>query len=317
MAKQTINLVASNDHPRASLFRNLVGSLEDYAIKEDKTIDYSANYHVFFNFDDTEKDRPEILSELFELRNRGLYTIFDISQEDFMKQDDADYYLLFSAACSFVTCSSEAIQEKLYELTGRLAYLIHNPLDESHFVNTEAFEGGNPTVLWYGQSKDVMSVRPYLTNNIYNIRVATPSVLSHTKDRASVGSIINDKAKEKELANADVVFLPPTFTREGELRRYKKVEESLIAGKYVIAPRLEYDWDQLAFNVELDKGVDYFTLDSKQISATVAARQELLKNKYSKENTLESLKSSLELATEEPIFADIIDTNIEEGFFLS
>jgi hypothetical protein len=304
MGKQTVNLIASDGHKRADLFKRIISDLDDYTIKDSKTVDYGINYHVFFNFSTMEKDKAQVLSELFELRNKGLYTIFDISKEEFMETSDADYYLLFASACSFVTCSSEAIQEKLYDLTGRLAYLVD-------------FEGGNPEILWYGKSKDVMSIRPYITSNSYNIRIATTGYISHTKDRASTVVINSDKKKAKELASTDVVFLPPTFTREGELRRYKKVEESIISGKYVIAPRLEYDWDNLAHNEDLDQAIEYFTMNSKDAGATVRTKQELLKSKYSIENTKECIKSSLELATEEPIFADILDIHEENGFFLS
>jgi glycosyltransferase involved in cell wall biosynthesis len=318
MSKRTVNLIASEKNKRADLFERVINDLDEYKIKKEKNINLDTNYHVFFNFSGIQNKKADILSNLFELRNKGLYTIFDISTEDFMKDKDADYYLLFASACSFVTCSSESIQEQLYDLTGRLAYLVHNPIAAIEFLACEDFTGGNPDILWYGQTKDVMSVRPYLTSNTYNIRVATTAPISHTKDRASTAIINNPKNKRKALDAADIVFLPPTFTREGELRRYKKVEESIISGKYVIAPRLEYDWENLAHNEELDQAVEYYITNPIDAGATVRTKQESLKTKYSIDNVKESLKSSLELATEEPIFADTFDyPSDENGFFLT
>ena len=316
MTEQKIKLISSKGHKRAGLFEKIISDLDGYTPKKGKRIDYEYKFHIFFNFSGIEKDKAAVMAELFELRKKGLFTIFDVSNEDFLETKDVDYYLLFITGSSFITCSSERIQEKLYELTGRLAYLVANPKEELDFLPPSWSKEETPRVLWYGETLDVMTVRPYLTKNEYHIRIATPSVLSNTKDRASTAVILSDKVRGREIEKTDIVFLPPTFTKEGELRRYKKVEEAIVFGKYVIAPRLEYDWEELAFKGELDKGVAFFNANKSEVAETIDNKQEILKSKYSVENIKESVESALELATEEPIFADIVDETTGENFFL-
>jgi hypothetical protein len=316
MTIQLAKLVSKKDNKRAELFATAIASLDDYRATKGTKIDYSCDYHIFFNFSGIEKDRATVLAELFELRDKGKFTIFDISNEDFIDDSDIDYYLLFSAACSFVTCASERIQEKLYELTGRLGFLVCNPIEAKNFIAPQWTKEKEPNVLWFGKAKDVMSVRPYLTKNTHRIKVATPTKLSNTEDRADTALLRNEKALTEELTDADIVFLPPTFTREGELRRFKKVEEALIKGAFVVAPRLEYDWENLAYNKELDIAIDHLKKNKTETSEGILEKQNLLKAKYSFENITESIKSSLELALEEPIFADF-GTEDGENLFLS
>jgi len=311
--KQTVRLVHLPDSPRAELFTKTLKDLENYEISSG-TLSDESNFNVFFNFSGFENDKSLLLNLLLGLRSTDTYSIFDLSDEDFLKTPDADFYILFAAASNFVTCSSEAIQEALYEQTGRLAYLVADPIEDSSFSEPE-FRTTVPEVLWYGETKDIMSIRPYITKNDHNIRIATTGYASFTKDRAETTFIASDKSKDKEIQNTDVVYLPPTHNREGELRRFKKVEEATRHGKFVIAPNLDYDWEEISLQTSLEDGLGMFKDGYYELNDYVVEKQQIIKDKYSRETIKESIHTALVLAPEEPAFADV-DDYISETFFL-
>jgi hypothetical protein len=288
----TVRFVNGKDSPRAHLFRKVIDSLDGYEITDSE----DAKYQIIFNIDDepnTEKDTFSQLIDLAELRES--YIVFDISDEDFMTPPASDFYALFSSAASFVTCSTEFIQESLYEQTGRVAYLVANPIESKEFKKPH-FKSPitSAEILWYGETRDIMSIRPYLTKNKHNIKIATTGTVSYTEDRADTTIMRSNKIKDKVLSDAHIVFLPPTHHHEGEIRRQRKVEEAIMEGKIVVAPELNFDSDDLAFDCTLDSALNYLT-NLKEPNEVVQNKQDKLKHKYAPEITKESLHAALDL----------------------
>jgi len=207
---KTVRVVSESEHQRAKLFEDIIKGLEHYDCSTGTFTD-KQNYNIFFNFSGFENDKALLLSEFIELRNSGAVIIYDISDEQFFETPDADYYILLAATANFITCSSELIQETLYEQTGRLAYLVADPIDASVFTPpTESssakddLDNQDPRILWYGEARDIMSVRPFITKNPYNIKIATTTHLRHIKDRAETAILLSKKRKDKEIQEADI-----------------------------------------------------------------------------------------------------------------
>ena len=296
--EQTVNLVFNTGNTRGKLFQDIISNLDNYSTTNTE-IDSSANFNVFFNFSTFQSTKEVLLAELMSLNDKKTFTMFDISDENFLNIPEADYYILMAAAANFVTCSSEFIQESIFEHTGRLAYLVANPTDPEAFIDPSLVVGNKkPSVLWYGETRDIMSVRPYLTKNTHNIKIATTGHISNTDDRAETSILVSEEKKQEVLSQADVIYLPPTHNRQGEINRYKKVEESIKAGKFVIAPALDYDWDGLAKDCALGQGIQ-FLQDQESPNQYVTAKQDYLKRKYNKENVISALNTALELTPED------------------
>ena len=290
----------NEEHRRGKLFKSVIENLQDYEVKTGAT-DISAHINVYFNFSNYDNNEALLITEMLELCESDTLTIFDVSDEEFLSSPLIEYYLLLIAAANFVTCSSEFIQESIYEQTGRLAYLVADPAEESDFKTPSysyerSFE--KLDTLWFGEVRDIMSIRPFITSIDDNIRIATTGYISHTKDRADMTVIRTDKRKEEEIDKADIVYLPPTHNRQGEINRYRKVEECIKAGKFVVAPALDYDFDALAKDTDLKNGKQFFK-NLEDPNQYVKAKQEYLKKKYSRENTESSLHTALELTPED------------------
>lgn len=289
-----INIVYSDKNSRGELFKKTLSDLKEFEVTSG-AVNLEADVNIFINFSGFESDKSQILSNIMDLNDRGSTSIFDISNEDFENISEVDYYILLAAASNFVTCSNEFIQESIYSYTGRLACLVPSSLTEEDFLKPDLNNSKSPRVLWYGLTRDIMSVRPDLTDNKYNIKVATTGTISHTKDRAETSLIVSHKKKQQILQDSEIVYLPPTYNPEGEVCRYKKVEESLKAGKFVIAPALEYDWDALAKDCTLSEGIKFFK-NLEDPNTYITRKQKFLLKKYSKEMVEGAIKTALELS---------------------
>jgi len=304
-SKSKIKLVLENANERSNIF---IDSLEDSHIYTTNVGGASSteDFNIFFNFSGFENDKTVMLQTIVNLEDEDTLTIFDISDESFLEGDNADYYVILAAAASFVTCSSEFIQESLYDQTGRLAYLVPQSLTKEDLKQPQ-YEPpffDSPKILWYGDTKDIMSVRPYLTTNVHNIKIATSGFISNTKDRAETTVFLNNKKKRDEIEKADIIYLPPTYSRQGEIRRYQKVEECIKEGKLVVAPALDYDWDGLAMDCTLEQAIEKAASMSDP-NGYIRGLQNRLYQKYSPEVTIDAVKAALELAPEDAYQKDL------------
>lgn len=311
----TVNLIANKENARAELFKKLLGT----KAKIVKHTNYEKECNIFFNFDTFETDKNRMIATFVDMEEKNALSILDISQEISLNDDFLfGSYLIVAVVCAgFVTCSNDRIQEELYNQTGRLAYLIEESVAfkfKKPSSPTQVID--NLKILWYGKTKDIMSVRPYLTKSKYNINVACPYFISNTQDRAN---IFITKTKEQEKVAIylnDIVFLPKTYTFESEIDRYKKVEEVVAAGKFVIAPELELDETyRFAYNGDLEDGLTYIQNTPKEVMLKELQHlQKLLKQKENKKQTKKHLEKALLLAQTDD-YAKNLDELLDSGAF--
>jgi hypothetical protein len=306
---KNIHLTHRMKNPRAALFSSLIESFENYKTNGSKNsldINKYADYNIFFNYSGFETKTREMRDAIISLEDKSI-TIVDISDENFLSGPQIEQYLLLLVSAKFLTCSTESIQEMIYENTGRLAYLVPDPIVESQIEIPNKYKE-EPKIFWYGAARDILSIRPELTKNIHKIKVGVYSQVSHTKDRAETVLIGTEKAKAINLKMVDIVYLPRTYTKVSEIDRCRKVEESIKAGKFVIAPHLEeYDWDELAFAGSLEKGLEFYHYKSTDVEKWVKDKQKILIQRDSKEFVEDSLLASLELAPEDSFIQDLTE----------
>ncbi len=305
---KTVNLVHKASNKRAELFSQLIPTYPDYKLSGAKTpteVDLTADYNIFFGVSSFDGEPQKLIDTVLTLEEEtSTYSILDISDETFLEGDLADYYVLTAACASFVTCSSEHIQEAIYEQSGRLAHIVPDVLTPLDVETTEFNE--NPEVLWYGETRDVLSIRPFITSNVHDIKIATTSHVSHTEDRAKTQLIRNDKTRGSCISDCDVVFLPRTYTPLSEVARLDKVKESTLKGKFVVAPDLsDYDWDSIAFDGTLEKGLEFYTESFDHLSKWIDRKQKILLTNNSEESVSGSLLSALDLTPEDTYQNDL------------
>lgn len=311
----TINLIAEEESDRARLFKALLGT----KAKITKYANYEKEINIFFNFDTFQDDKNRMLSTLVDMDNKEALTILDISKDiDFDDTSIYGSYLIVAVVCAgFVICSNEVLQEEIYDNTGRVAYLIKDPIN-LEFVKPQAPSQviDDLKILWYGDIRDVLSVRPDITIDNHNITVACSSFVANTKDRANTILLKNQKDKMAALKEYDVVYLPRTYTTEAELARYTKVQEAVAAGKFVIAPKLEFDiGENMAFNGDLNDGLAYIQSTPKEeMLKELQELQDLLKQRENRQQLKNNLEKALSLAPQDD-YTKNLDELLDTGAF--
>ena len=81
----------------------------------------------------------------------GYYTIFDVCDDHF-DRELGQYYTDMCQKVDHITCNSANMQERIYEVVGRLARIIPDPIT---FPKGEVFirEGKEPNLIWIGHSR--------------------------------------------------------------------------------------------------------------------------------------------------------------------
>ena len=145
--------------------------------------------------------------------------------------------------------------------------------------------------------------------------IACPSFVSNTQDRANTLLISSPEKRKDAIRASDIVFLPKTYAAESEMHRYKKMEEALVLGKFVIAPDLNFDYEGLSFDGDLEDGLAYIQ------ACTYGQLYEEIKesqNKIKERENVEVAKANLRQALEQAPFDDYVknlDDLLDSGAF--
>lgn len=223
--KATVKLVGDTDNKRAQLFSALLKDTEKFTQlgRISYTVNREANYNIIFNF----KDMETLRKLKVPIPHADKFVIYDVSEDLYDNKKWCQLVTLLTVCSSYVTCANELLQEKIYEVTGRLATIVRTPIDiekikKPVISNTKGF-------LWYGSISDVFSIYKNKSNKDLTI-----ALLNGRIEGDNVVAINSTKKKSKVLDKFDIVYLPETSTIEGEIRRLDKIKECTLLGKAVV-----------------------------------------------------------------------------------
>lgn len=278
----TIKLVASPDSERAKLFKALATMKEGTEVKGeiDTTPDPTCDYNIFFDFSGFETNKEEMVKLIIGLEPTSI-PIVDVNTSLFEDVNASSFQIVSCISAGYLTCSSDTLQEEIYEATGRLAAIINWPLFDTDFYEPDAKEEGELSVLWFGTINELFSIAPTVASNTkHKLTVAMPN-------RASIKGFKYLKdygaAKDKVIQNSDIIYLPRTFSAADEENRMAKVEDCIMLGKFVVAPDLEVDYDGLAFDGDLDTAVESYRSTDADLTKWITEAQAVLKRRFNPE----------------------------------
>jgi hypothetical protein len=215
--EKTIKLVSDKETPRIKNFKNLI-EINPQLLQIGEVsleVDFDADYNIFFNLSDT-KDLNKQLETISDPRFKG-YTIADISIDDVFNDNSVGpYYVLLAACVDSLITINDSLQEKIYEVTGRLAWVIKTEdFGTFHTPNINTEEVNDLKVAWFGKKKDYFTV----ISEAKNIDILFEEDLTY-------------RGLKKKIDRYDIIYLPPCFTNEQELEREEKIKKVIKWGKY-------------------------------------------------------------------------------------
>jgi len=147
----------------------------------------------------------------------------DLSEDLFDDPDVGPYYVILAATADCLLTTNDVLQEKIYNITGRLAWVIktedQKPALGKMREPEEVYmaEDSSLSILWFGKKKDYFTI---------------------SKEADKVTLIFEEDCSKRRLKQkiemSDFVYLPPTFTSDQELDRQEKAKLAVSLGVYPI-----------------------------------------------------------------------------------
>jgi len=224
---KTVKLVGDVDNPRAILFSDILKNLDNYsqAGRISSQINRDSDFSIVFNFKDLDTLKKLKIPVIPGKDEKFL--IYDVSEDLFDHKKWGPLVTMLTVCSNYVTCADEVLQERIYEVTGRLSTIVRNPVNLEKLV--EPVLNNTKDLLWYGTISDVFSVYKYKNNKDLTIALLNGKIAGD-----NVVTVKSQKKRDKLFKKFDVVFLPETPTIEGEIRRMEKIKECTLMGKAVI-----------------------------------------------------------------------------------
>jgi len=283
------------DSQRRHLFQKLITKSKTSELVEEKP-----DHVIYFDTDLLKEPKVNSVTELLKFKEEEfLNAILDITEDLYEDEEYGSVLTLCTVCAGFITCSNATLQEAIYNATGRLAYIVGDPILETMVKEpdtNEAKETNKPYILWFGMPNEIFTVRQeQVDNKFFKINTC----ILHTNS--------TNKQIDNAFNKADILYLPKTFDELGEDNRAMKVQLCLMEGKFVVAPDLPIEYSHLAFNGSLKEGVTFYR--KSDIAVWIKEKQNLLLEAAGLPHSLEQFTKALELAPNDEFLDNL-------GYFL-
>jgi hypothetical protein len=222
-----------------------------------------------------------------EVQESDGITIIDVSDKSLLLDEKVSPLLTVATVFStHVTCSTQEIQEMIYDNTGRLATIVEWPVFKQDFSPPyveKKKEEKDVHILWYGLNSEIFSVKPFMQSQEYKIN----TYFENKNQR-------NWRQWKTELNKADIIFLPKTFTEEDEDTRILKVEECVKLGKFVVAPG--FNSTQSCLDCDLQDGIHLLLMNPSKVEKIILDNQKSIQRLYDPENSADQIMQALDFA---------------------
>lgn len=206
-----------------------------------------------------------ITTQLVDTRNM-IWT--DISKSIVIPEDGSETLTtMILSHADIVTCSTKEIQEEIFMLTGVLAIVLEKPEKYLEYLEPDSFTGISK-ILWFGCREDSVGI----------------------KRGCSVIFKTNPNWNSIKFDRYDIVYLPPTFTKDGELRRVEKIKHCIRLGKFVVAVEAPVKY---CFKRSLECAISELSANHGLQKREIKKHQKLLQNIADTDFQLHLLKEQI------------------------
>ncbi len=159
----------------------------------------------------------------------GYKTVFDVC-DDYFDREHSQYYRAMCEKVDAITCNSKAMQERVYEVTGRLARVVDDPVTfpKGH---VESRTWIKPKILWFGNSQNIAALKPWL--DIINQKVTCVSDIGIKHRNVDFIPWVYG-VTEQEALKSNVVILPTQKTPHAKYKSMNRALDALNSGNVVI-----------------------------------------------------------------------------------
>lgn len=245
------------------------------------TADENADLNVFSKH----FDKDENLKEIADGITKGYLTIMDVSDDHFDRERGV-YYSKMCEMADHLTCNSENMQERIYEVTGRLARIVQDPITFPALSFKPYEKGDTPGLLWFGHKAGAFALFPWANASPYGIRAICNAKIQHPKVLHTEWGL---GVVETEIENYDIVLLPTLSSFPWvKCKSPNRAVDAIQAGKYVITDNPDIYGDLKDYisiipqndGDALRKELLYWQTNPEEVAAKIKAGKEFIAKKY-------------------------------------
>lgn len=234
----------------------------------------AADYNIFMKH-----FRPqEMISEVYECKDRGSKTVFDICDNHF-NRESKDIYLTMCRLVDIITCNTDRMKDRIKEYTGRDAFVVKDPVTFP-YRRPRYYEEKEPQVLWYGHGANLPAVEKFLDTNptyLQNLTVVSNAQLETTNDKVLLKKVPWYMGLvENLIEDYDIVIIPTDGQKYWiKEKSPNRAIDALFSGKFVITdnPFIYGELKDFIYIGDINQGLKYYLENKEQVLSQIKAGQ--------------------------------------------
>lgn len=214
--------------------------------------------------------------------------IFDVC-DDWFDREFGEYYEAMCDAAHVITCNTPHMQNRIYEVTGRLAHICSDPISFPYHPPAVPVE--EPSLLWYGHAVNIFSVVPYF-EKLSNLTVITNLQLPIGKFKSKFWK---PGLVEKVIDLYDIVIIPAISTPEAKFKSPNRAVDALHSGRFVIAESEEVYGElvKYIFLGPIEEGIKFYKNNPDKVKDMIKQGQQYVLDNYNHKTICEQWVSAL------------------------
>lgn len=250
--------------------RQVINNLfTDYECLVSREYDDMADINIFSKHWNAEKDAQDI----FGAESK---TIFDVCDDHF-DREMGPYYEFMCLNADTITCNTASMQERIYQVTGRLARIVNDPVT---FPRQQFEFSPTPKFLWFGGRVNLPSLSPIIHKlpNLTIICDLVPDILpEHVTGIQWQPNLVEDM-----IEDFDIVVLPRNDYPWALTKSPNRLVDALNAGKFVITdfPEVYGEFEPYCFVGDIESGVNHYLEYGQHLEDMIQSGQEYVERNY-------------------------------------
>lgn len=247
----------------------------------DATITRNANPDVDVNIFSKHFDYVNNKKDIDEGRIDDYITVFDVCDDHFDRAH-GEYYEFMCNHADTITCNTPNMQERIYEVTGRLSRIIPDPITFPY--SAPVFSRATPSLLWFGHSLGVGPLIDWLDYLDQKVTVITNQLVTHPKLEFIQW---RPDMVEHKIFSYDIVLIPTGDEPWIKCKSPNRAVDAIQAGKFVVTNNRDIYGHLEDYLViidspeELPDVLEYWSKNQEGVKERILAGQKYIKEHYS------------------------------------
>lgn len=181
-------------------------------------------------------DQDQILQQIAAKEDFGYKAVFDVCDDHFDRPDGKFYEKMVERA-DLITCNSANMQERIYEVTGKLARIITDPVSFPTAEPKLHEAGVKPKVMWFGHNSNLGPLIKVAELNTTPIIAYCEKLFKGLKNirmlKWNLGEV------ERAIQDYDVIVIPTQTYKWAKCKSPNRAVDAITSGKFVITDSMD------------------------------------------------------------------------------